>query len=111
MSNGRYQQYGDLGNTMETINPWSYPDVYDAGRHDSRSVAAQGKCSWHGSTCAAYTKPVISFRDPSGNLQSGCQRARRELFEAGWFRRSRWHPTQVSHREKGHASSFLYLDS
>lgn len=54
---------------------------YDASYHNARTVAATGGCSWHGRTCSE--PPVISFTDRSGDRQSGCQRALRELVGSG----------------------------
>jgi hypothetical protein len=61
----------------------SYP--FDPDRHAPGSVAARGGCSWHGSDgdvepgCAG--EPVVSFQDPHGRWQSGCQRALEELVD------------------------------
>jgi hypothetical protein len=61
----------------------SYP--FDPDLHSPGSVAAGGRCSWHGaegqteSGCTA--DPVVSFQDRHGRWQSGCQRALEELVE------------------------------
>jgi hypothetical protein len=54
----------------------SFP--YDAGYHRPGTVAAAGRCSWHGRTRCEDT-PVVSFQDNYGWWQSGCQRALDEL--------------------------------
>ena len=66
------------------MNP-SYP--YDPDLHQPGSVAAQGKCSQHGSdsedrdTCAG--EAVVSFQDRDGHWQSGCSRALEQLVDRG----------------------------
>ena len=57
----------------------SYP--YDPDLHSPGSVAAQGRCSWHGGEGAAECEgePVVSFQDGDGGWQSGCQRALEDL--------------------------------
>ncbi len=54
---------------------------YDANYHNPGTLAAAGGCSWHGRTCSE--PPVMSFQDKSGDRQSGCQRALRELVDRG----------------------------
>lgn len=54
---------------------------YDPDFHAPGTLAASGACSWHGSTC--QNPPVVSFKDQSGDRQSGCERAVRELVERG----------------------------
>jgi hypothetical protein len=64
------------------VNP-SYP--FDPDRHRPGTVAAQGRCSWHGGGGATETgcagEPVVSFQDTGGQWQSGCQRALEDLVE------------------------------
>jgi len=55
---------------------------YDARHHRQGTVAAAGRCSWHGRpTCEEV--PVISFQDAENQWQSGCQRALDELLARG----------------------------
>ena len=62
------------------MNP-SYP--FDPDRHRPGSVAASGRCSWHGAQGATEAgctgDPVVSFQDAHGQWQSGCQRALEDL--------------------------------
>jgi hypothetical protein len=62
------------------VNP-SYP--FDPERHGAASVAARGRCSWHGAEGVAETgcagEAVVSFQDSHGHWQSGCQRALEDL--------------------------------
>jgi hypothetical protein len=66
------------------MNP-SYP--YDPGHHRPGSVAATGRCSWHGwdgrrvESCNGTA--VVSFEDREGTWQSGCTVALEELVESG----------------------------
>jgi hypothetical protein len=66
------------------MNP-SYP--YDPELHEPGSVAATGRCSWHGwdgrtvESCGG--EAVVSFQDRDGTWQSGCAVALRELVERG----------------------------
>jgi len=66
------------------MNP-SYP--FDPELHSPGSVAARGRCSWHGADgvteAACPGEAVVSFQDQSGNWQSGCQRALEDLVERG----------------------------
>jgi hypothetical protein len=59
----------------------SYP--FDPALHRPGSVAAGGRCSWHvagGATDPGCDgEPVVSFQDPNGEWQSGCQRALEDL--------------------------------
>ena len=55
---------------------------YDAQNHRSGTVAAAGRCSWHGRSTCEET-PVISFQDDEHQWQSGCQRALEELLARG----------------------------
>ena len=59
----------------------SYP--YDPELHPPGSVAARGRCSWHGadggSDDGCEAEAVVSFQDRHGHWQSGCQRALEEL--------------------------------
>jgi hypothetical protein len=63
----------------------SYP--YDPDLHRPGSVAARGRCSWHGAEGAAEAgcdgEPVVSFQDQQGDWQSGCQRALEDLVNRG----------------------------
>jgi len=54
---------------------------YDPTFHAEGTLAANGACSWHGATYP--NEPVVSFKDNSGDRQSGCERAVRELVERG----------------------------
>jgi hypothetical protein len=62
------------------MNP-SY--TFDPGLHRPGSVAARGRCSWHGSEGPADVgcvgDAVVSFQDAQGQWQSGCQRALEDL--------------------------------
>jgi hypothetical protein len=62
------------------MNP-SYP--FDPDLHPSGSIAARGRCSWHGADAASDVRcegePVVSFQDRHGHWQSGCQRAFEDL--------------------------------
>src|SRR3954454_1755251 len=62
------------------MNP-SY--TFDPGLHRAGSVAARGRCSWHGTGGTAEVgclgDPVVSFQDAQGTWQSGCQQALEEL--------------------------------
>ena len=62
------------------MNP-SYP--YDPDLHEPGSVAARGRCSWHGeqgmSEVGCEDEAVVSFEDRHGHWQSGCQRALEDL--------------------------------
>jgi hypothetical protein len=64
------------------VNP-SFP--FDPDLHRPGTVAARGRCSWHGAEGAAEAgcegEPVVSFQDPAGDWQSGCQRALEELVD------------------------------
>jgi hypothetical protein len=64
------------------MNP-SYP--FDPERHRPGSVAARGRCSWHGAEGAVEQgcagEAVVSFQDRDGGWQSGCERALDELVE------------------------------
>jgi hypothetical protein len=64
------------------------PIEYDPEFHASGTIAASGGCSWHGTTC--QNTPVASFRDSSGDRQSGCLRAVRELVERGEMVAPQW---------------------
>jgi hypothetical protein len=59
----------------------SYP--FDPDLHRPGSVAARGRCSWHGAEGAAEAgcegEAVVSFQDGHGHWQSGCQRALEDL--------------------------------
>lgn len=61
--------------------------AFDPELHAAGSVAASGRCSWHGADgtveagCAG--EAVVSFQDTHGRWQSGCQRALEELVERG----------------------------
>jgi enterochelin esterase-like enzyme len=55
---------------------------YDTRHHQHGTVAAAGRCSWHGRPRCEDT-PVISFQDNFGWWQSGCQRALEELVARG----------------------------
>jgi len=61
----------------------SYP--FDPELHRPGSVAARGRCSWHGSEgeseAGCEQEPVVSFQDAQGGWQSGCQRALEDLVE------------------------------
>jgi hypothetical protein len=61
----------------------SFP--YDPDRHHPDSVAARGRCSWHGTEGTAEAgcegEPVVSFQDRRGHWQSGCQRALEDLVD------------------------------
>jgi hypothetical protein len=63
----------------------SYP--FDPDLHDPGSIAARGRCSWHGSGGATEVgcegEPVVSFQDRQGRWQSGCQRALEDLVARG----------------------------
>ena len=62
------------------MNP-SYP--YDPDLHQPGSVAARGRCSWHGAEDTTETgcegEAVVSFQDRQGRWQSGCHRAFEDL--------------------------------
>jgi hypothetical protein len=62
------------------VNP-SYP--FDPDLHRPGSVAARGRCSWHGAEGAAEDgcadEPVVSFQDDRGDWQSGCERVLEDL--------------------------------
>jgi hypothetical protein len=62
------------------MNP-SFP--YDPDLHLPGSVAGRGRCSWHETGGAAGDacdgEPVVSFQDPQGSWQSGCQSALEDL--------------------------------
>lgn len=66
------------------MNP-SYP--YDPELHEPGSVAAQGRCSQHGTgsdergDCTG--EAVVSFQDRHGRWQSGCSLALEQLVERG----------------------------
>jgi hypothetical protein len=66
------------------MNP-SYP--FDPELHQPGSTAAGGRCSWHGTEGTVETEcegeAVVSFQDPQGTWQSGCQRALEELVNRG----------------------------
>jgi hypothetical protein len=57
--------------------------TFDPDLHRAGSVAARGRCSWHGAEGAAEVgcsgDPVVSFQDAQGRWQSGCQRALEDL--------------------------------
>jgi hypothetical protein len=59
----------------------SYP--FDPDLHRPGSVAARGRCSWHGAEGATEAgcdgEAVVSFQDRHGDWQSGCQRALEDL--------------------------------
>jgi hypothetical protein len=59
----------------------SYP--FNPELHRPGSVAARGRCSWHGAEGTAEAgcagEAVVSFEDGHGHWQSGCQRALEEL--------------------------------
>ena len=61
----------------------SYP--FDPDLHRPGSVAARGRCSWHGVDGTVETgcegEAVVSFQDHRGHWQSGCQRALEDLVE------------------------------
>jgi hypothetical protein len=60
---------------------------FDALHHEPGSVAAAGRCSWHGwdgrdvETCDL--EAVVSFQDDTGRWHSGCATALEELAERG----------------------------
>ena len=62
------------------MNP-SY--TFDPELHRPGSVAARGRCSWHGAEGATEAgcsgEAVVSFKDRHGRWQSGCQRALEDL--------------------------------
>jgi hypothetical protein len=66
------------------VNP-AYP--YDPDRHREGSVAATGRCSWHGwdglSVESCSREAVVSFQDSDGTWHSGCAVALQELVERG----------------------------
>jgi hypothetical protein len=59
--------------------------AFDPDLHQPGSVAARGRCSWHGAEGATEAgcagEAVVSFQDRQGAWQSGCQRALEELVE------------------------------
>lgn len=55
--------------------------AFDSSFDSPASLAGHGQCSWRGRTCRQ--EPVISFEDPQGRRQSGCQRAVEELTSRG----------------------------
>jgi len=61
--------------------------AYDADLHEPGSIAATGRCSWHGSddtaTGSCAGEAVVSFQDRGGTWQSGCRLALEELVERG----------------------------
>lgn len=63
----------------------SYP--YSVDHHDVGSVAATGRCSWHGWDGRAVESceldAVVSFQADDGTWHSGCATALRELVERG----------------------------
>ena len=65
------------------MNP-SY--AYDADLHEPGSIAAAGRCSWHGrdgrTVRSCDGEAVVSFQDQDGTWQSGCAVALRELVDA-----------------------------
>jgi len=65
-------------------NP-SYP--YDVDHHEPGSVAATGRCSWHGwdgrTVESCSVEAVVSFQDSGGTWHSGCAEALVELVEQG----------------------------
>jgi hypothetical protein len=62
------------------MNP-SFP--FDPDLHRPGSVAALGRCSWHGAEGEVEQgcegDAVVSFQDRNGAWQSGCQRALEDL--------------------------------
>ncbi|WP_243060605.1 hypothetical protein [Nocardioides sp. SR21] len=63
----------------------SYP--FDVAHHEPGSVAATGRCSWHGwdgrTVESCSTEAVVSFQDSHGHWHSGCAEALTELVERG----------------------------
>ena len=57
--------------------------AFDPDLHRPGSVAARGRCSWHGAEGVAEAgctgEAVVSFQDAQGQWQSGCQRALEDL--------------------------------
>ena len=59
---------------------------FDPAWHAPHTVAAGGRCSWHGvRTCDK--RAVVSFHDASGDRQSACERAVAELLARGLMKR------------------------
>jgi hypothetical protein len=83
----RRDRYGYWQEESEGNAPMNPSHVYDADLHQPGTLAATGRCSWHGSdgpadgACAG--EAVVSFQDRNGNWQSGCRLALEELVEGG----------------------------
>jgi hypothetical protein len=63
----------------------SFP--FDPSHHQAGSIAASGRCSWHGrdgqTVESCRQEAVVSFEDHDGTWQSGCSVALDALVERG----------------------------
>lgn len=57
--------------------------AFDADLHEPGSVAAQGRCSYHGEGQQCDGEAMVSYQDQDGTWQAGCTRALQQLVDAG----------------------------